>query len=140
MDDVIRLAAVEAIRQAVLRYCRGVDRLDVGVMQSAYLPGAVEDVEAMVDLAVTAHDGLRIGVNAAAIEFETQPVADCEDDDFDRIIAVNLRSVFLCMKHEARAMRASGRGGSIVNIASTNAFRPQPHQPAYTRASTGFSA
>ena len=96
-----------------------------------------EDVRAMVDLAVSAHGGLHLGVNAAAVEFETQPLADCEDADFDRMIAVNLRSVFLCVKHEARAMRSQGRGGSIVNIASTNSFRPQPHQAAYTASKHG---
>ena len=65
------------------------------------------------------------------------PLADCEDATFDRMIAVNLRSVFLCMKYEARAMRAQGRGGSIVNIASTNSFRPQPNQAAYTASKHG---
>lgn len=96
-----------------------------------------EDVQAMVALAVSSHGGLDVGVNAAAIENETAPVADCEDDVFDQMIAVNLRSVFLCTKHEARVMRAQGRGGSVVNIASTNAFRPQPHQPAYTASKHG---
>jgi NAD(P)-dependent dehydrogenase (short-subunit alcohol dehydrogenase family) len=96
-----------------------------------------EDVRALVDLAVSAHGGLDAAVNAAAIEFETQPLADCEDDDFDRMIAVNLRSVFLCMKHEVRAMRDRGRGGSIVNIASTNSFRPQPRQAAHTASKHG---
>jgi hypothetical protein len=43
VDALERLVAVEAVRQAVLRYCRGVDRLDVALMQSAYLPGAVDD-------------------------------------------------------------------------------------------------
>jgi NAD(P)-dependent dehydrogenase (short-subunit alcohol dehydrogenase family) len=95
-----------------------------------------EDVRAVVDLAVQAHGGLHLGVNAAAIENETAPVADCEESTFDRLIAVNLRSVFLCMKYEARAMRDGG-GGSIVNIASTNAFRPQPNQAAYTASKHG---
>lgn len=96
-----------------------------------------EDVRAMVDLAVSAHGGLDHGVNAAAIENETSPIADCEESTFDRMIAVNLRSVFLCMKHQAQVMRASGRGGSIVNIASTNSFRPQPNQAAYTASKHG---
>ena len=96
-----------------------------------------DDVRAMVDLAVTAHGGLDVGVNAAAIENETSPLADCEEANFDRVIAVNLRSVFLCMKHEVQVMRSSGRGGSIVNIASTNSFRPQPHQAAYTASKHG---
>ncbi|MFK7918605.1 MAG: SDR family NAD(P)-dependent oxidoreductase [Ilumatobacter sp.] len=75
---------------------------------------------------------LDMAVNAAAIEFETVPIADCDDDDFDRMIAVNTRGLFSCMKHEIRAMLANGSGGSVVNIASTNSFRPQHDQPAYT--------
>lgn len=95
------------------------------------------DVQAMVDLALAEHGGLDYGVNAAAIEFETTPLADCEEDTFDRMIAVNLRSAFLCMRSEIRAMRAQGRGGSVVNIASTNSFRPQPNQAAYTASKHG---
>jgi glucose 1-dehydrogenase len=95
------------------------------------------DVQAMVDTAVSEFGGLDHGVNAAAIENETRPLADCEEDTFDRMLAVNLRSVFLCMKYEIRAMRTQGRGGSVVNIASTNSFRPQPHQAAYTASKHG---
>src|SRR4051794_41313735 len=43
MDAVARVVAVEEIREVVLRYCRGVDRLDVDLLRSAYLPGAVDD-------------------------------------------------------------------------------------------------
>ena len=55
-----------------------------------------------------------------------------EEDVFDRIIAVNLRSVFLSMRAEVRAFLAAKTGGTIVNIASTNSYRPQPGQSAYT--------
>jgi NAD(P)-dependent dehydrogenase (short-subunit alcohol dehydrogenase family) len=89
-------------------------------------------VEAMVDAAVGAFGGLHAAVNAAAIEFETVPLADTPVEDYDRMMAVNARSVFLCIKYELRAMLAAGAGGSIVNVASTNAFRPQADQPAYT--------
>ncbi len=85
-----------------------------------------EDVRAMVDLALTSYGALDYGVNAAAIENETSPVADCEESTFDRMIAVNLRSVFLCMKYEVRAMREPGRGGAIVNIADLAAFETWP--------------
>jgi NAD(P)-dependent dehydrogenase (short-subunit alcohol dehydrogenase family) len=95
------------------------------------------DVQAMVDTAVGEFGGLDHGVNAAAIENETQPLADCDEETYDRMLAVNLRSVFLCMKYEIRAMRAQGRGGTVVNIASTNSFRPQPHQAAYTASKHG---
>lgn len=76
-------------------------------------------------------------VNAAAIENESVPLHECDVDDFDRMQAVNLRGLFLCMKHEITAMlrnepESGGSRGTIVNIASTNSFRPQPNQPAYT--------
>jgi NAD(P)-dependent dehydrogenase (short-subunit alcohol dehydrogenase family) len=95
------------------------------------------DVRAAVDTAVREFGGLDHGVNAAAIENETQPLADCDEETYDRMLAVNLRSVFLCMKYEIQAMRAQGRGGTVVNIASTNSFRPQPHQAAYTASKHG---
>lgn len=94
-------------------------------------------VEAMVATAVDRFGTLDCAVNAAAIEFERGPLADCSDDDFDRMLRVNLRSVFLCMKHEIRAMLGAGVPGRIVNIASTNSFRPQPNQPAYTASKHG---
>ncbi|MGY1616122.1 SDR family NAD(P)-dependent oxidoreductase [Geodermatophilus sp. SYSU D00691] len=96
-----------------------------------------DDVRAVVDAAVAEFGGLDVGVNAAAIENETRPLADCDEESFDRLIAVNLRSVFLCTKYEIRAMRTQGRGGAVVNIASTSSFRPQPHQPAYTASKHG---
>lgn len=95
------------------------------------------DVEAMVATAVRAYGGLDFAVNAAAIEFEVDYLADLAEDDWDRMIAVNLTSVFLCMKYEINAMLAGGRGGAIVNIASTNSYRPQPHQSAYTASKFG---
>ncbi len=95
------------------------------------------DVEAMVATAVGEYGGLDFAVNAAAIEFEVDYLADLAEDYWDRMIAVNLTSVFLCMKHEINAMLAGGRGGAIVNIASTNSYRPQPHQSAYTASKFG---
>ena len=94
-------------------------------------------VEALVSGTVEAFGGLHCAVNAAAIELEREPLADVEEETFDRIIAVNLKSIFLCMKYEIRQMLAQGGGGAIVNIASTNSFRPQPHQSAYTASKHG---
>jgi glucose 1-dehydrogenase len=99
--------------------------------------GSAADVAAMVSVATGRFGGLDCAVNAAAIEFERVALADCEDDDFDKMIRTNLRSVFLCMKHEIKAVLASGRGGRIVNVASTNSFRPQANQPAYTASKHG---
>ena len=43
---------------------------------------------------------------------------------WDRILAVNLRGPFLCLREAAKIMRAQGRGGAIVNVASTSAVHP----------------
>lgn len=91
-----------------------------------------DDIAAVVAVALSRTGRLDSAVNAAAIEFETVPLAECSDDDFDRMMRVNVRGVFLSMRHEIRAMLDGGRPGSIVNIASTSSFRPQRNQPAYT--------
>jgi glucose 1-dehydrogenase len=91
----------------------------------------------MVRAAVDSFGGLHCAVNAAAIELEHERLADLDEATFDRIIAVNLKSIFLCMKFEIGQMLAQGSGGAIVNIASTNSFRPQPHQSAYTASKHG---
>ena len=108
--------------------------------RAVFVPTDVADaaaVEALVARATGDFGRLDCAVNAAAIEGERGPLHEVDDEVFDRIIAVNLRSIFLCMKHEIRAMLAGGHGGAIVNIASTNSFRPQPHQSAYTASKHG---
>ena len=88
--------------------------------------------EHLVALAVDRFGGLDAAVNAAGIENETVPLHLTTDIDFDRLMDVNVRAAFRCMRAEIVGMMAGGHGGSIVNIASTNAFRPQANQPAYT--------
>jgi len=108
--------------------------------RAVFVPTDVSDasaVEQLVATAVQQFGSLDCAVNAAAIENETTRLADTDEADFDRMIAVNLKSVYLCLKYELRAMLAQGRGGSIVNIASTNSFRPQPNQAAYTASKHG---
>ena len=94
------------------------------------------DVEAMVAAAVSSYGGLDLAVNAAGIEIEHDFLVDADVAVFDKVIAVNLRSMFLCLKHEIRALRDRG-GGSIVNFASTNAFKPQVTQSAYNASKFG---
>ena len=91
-------------------------------------------VDATVARAVDGYGGLHAAVNAAAIETESSALAECDEAEFDRMMDVNVKGVFLCMRAEVRAMLAQGTGGAIVNFSSTNAFRPQPHQTAYTTA------
>ena len=117
-----------------------VELVTKGGGKAEYLHTDVSDgpeVAVMVAQAVERFGGLDCAVNAAAIEKETAFTADCTEETFDLVIAINLRSVFLCLKHEITAMKAAGTAGSIVNIASTNSFKPQLGQPAYTASKHG---
>jgi NAD(P)-dependent dehydrogenase (short-subunit alcohol dehydrogenase family) len=90
-----------------------------------------EDVQSMVAGIVAAAGRLDFAINNAAIEIEKTALLDCPDETFDRLMAVNVRGVFLCLKHQLRQMQQQNEG-AIVNIASVNSFRPQPHQAVYT--------
>ncbi|MFC4011931.1 SDR family NAD(P)-dependent oxidoreductase [Nonomuraea purpurea] len=74
-------------------------------------------VAAMVEAAVSRYGGLHVACNAAGIFGTIAPLADYDEDVWDDVLAVNLKGVFLSMKHEIAHMRAHG-GGVIVNVSS----------------------
>jgi len=78
-------------------------------------------------------------VNNAGI-FHGVPFLDLLPEDFDRVIAVNLRGTFLCAQAAARRMVSAGRRGSIVNIASTRAFMSEPGTESYSASKGGIVA
>ena len=94
------------------------------------------DVRAMIDAATSRFDRLDILVNNAGIEGEQAPTAECTDENFDRVVAVNLRGVFLGMKYGIPAMIASG-GGSIINTASVAGLVGFAGIPAYCASKGG---
>jgi NAD(P)-dependent dehydrogenase (short-subunit alcohol dehydrogenase family) len=75
------------------------------------------DCAAMVEAAVKLHGRLDVAFNNAGINLAVAPIAEVDEQEWARILAVNLTGVFLCMKHEIPAMKRSG-GGAIVNTAS----------------------
>jgi NAD(P)-dependent dehydrogenase (short-subunit alcohol dehydrogenase family) len=75
------------------------------------------DCAAMVALAVSRYGRLDVAFNNAGINLAVAPIADVDDAQWERIVAINLTGVFLCMKHEIPAMKRNG-GGAIVNTAS----------------------
>ncbi len=74
-------------------------------------------VQAMVDWAADAFEGVHILVNNAGILYPTQ-VADISEEEWDRVIDVNLKGTFLCSQAVLPAMQAAG-WGRIVNFSST---------------------
>ena len=83
------------------------------------------DVEAMVRAATEAFGGLDIVVNNAGVTHRNQPLMDVGEAEFDRIYAVNVKSVYLSTIAAVPKLEKRG-GGSIINIASTAGVRPRP--------------
>jgi len=76
--------------------------------------------------------------NAAAVDVGVfKPSADFSEEEFDRHIAVNLKSVWLCMKHEIRQMLDQGSGGAIVNTSSVNGLGGGPQNALYAASKAG---
>lgn len=79
------------------------------------------DVDAMVRATLRQWDRLDAAFNNAGVEGTTAPTVDCTEESFDRVIAVNLKGTFLCMKREIAEMLKRG-SGAIVNNASVAAL------------------
>jgi NAD(P)-dependent dehydrogenase (short-subunit alcohol dehydrogenase family) len=96
-------------------------------------------VEALVRTTVERSGRLDVMCNAAGIVDPTaRPIVDYDIDEFDRVIAVNLRGTFLCLKYGIAAMLESG-GGSIVNWASLTSFIGVATAPGYGSSKGGVA-
>ncbi|MFP1644424.1 glucose 1-dehydrogenase [Pontitalea aquivivens] len=94
------------------------------------------DVAAMARAAADRWGGLDILVNNAGITHLPQPMEDVAEAEFDRVLAVNAKSVFLTTRHIVPMMKAAGRG-AILNVASTAGVSPRPRLCWYN-ASKGW--
>ncbi len=95
-----------------------------------------KSVATLIARTVAAYGRLDIAVNNAGIDPEVAPDADWDEQMFDRIIGVNLKGVFLCMKYEIAQMLKQG-GGVIVNVASIAGVSGVSNKPAYTASKHG---
>ena len=82
-----------------------------------------KQVKVAVDFASKSYGGIDILVNNAGI-YPIIPVMQMKPSDFEKILAVNLKSVFLFTKAVAEIMIKQGRGGKIINITSIDALHP----------------
>ena len=96
------------------------------------------DVEAMVKFAVDTYGTLDYAHNNAGIEGPMSPTADYAEADWDKVISINLKGVWLCMKSEIPVMLAGG-GGAIVNTASIAGLVGFQGLPAYTASKWGVN-
>ena len=96
------------------------------------------DVEKMVAHAIQKFGRLDYAVNNAGIEGKLAPITDLPEQEFDRVLDINLKGTFLCLQHEARAMLAGAHGGAIVNVGSVNSFLGFPTGSAYVTSKHGL--
>jgi NAD(P)-dependent dehydrogenase (short-subunit alcohol dehydrogenase family) len=95
-----------------------------------------DDCARLVARTVARFGRLDAACNNAGVGGAIGPVAQYATDEWQRVIAVNLTGVFLCMKHQIPAMLANG-GGAIVNVASILGAVGFPGAAAYTAAKHG---
>ena len=95
-----------------------------------------EDVKAMVAAALDVLGHIDILVNNAGTTHLPAPMEDISEDDFDRVLAVNAKSVYLTAREIVPLMKSQG-SGAILNVASTAAVSPRPRLSWYN-ASKGW--
>jgi NAD(P)-dependent dehydrogenase (short-subunit alcohol dehydrogenase family) len=93
-------------------------------------------VAALIARAVAEHGRLDCAWNNAGITDQSRPFHELDLEAWNRMVAINLTAVFLCMKHEVAQMLAQG-GGAIVNTSSGAGLVAAPGLPHYTAAKHG---
>ena len=93
-------------------------------------------VAALVQETVKAYGRLDCAFNNAGIEGAFAATADCTEENWDRVVAVDLKGVWLCMKYEIQQMLTQGKG-AIVNTASVAGMVAERGRPAYAAAKGG---
>lgn len=83
------------------------------------------DVEAMVQEAVQRFGRLDVVVNNAGWTHRNRPMLEVSEEEFDKVYAINVKSIYLSAIHAVPVLRKTG-GGSFINIASTAGLRPRP--------------
>lgn len=95
-----------------------------------------EQVADAVARTVAAFGCLDAAYNNAGIQSPAQEIADVSNEEYERVMAVNLRGVWNCMKHELRQMRTQG-SGAIVNCSSIGGLIGLPGRAAYHASKHG---
>ncbi len=142
-EQIAKLFAAEGARVAVvdLDQDRGARVADeIGGAAAAFVADTSNsrDVAALVKAVVDRFGRIDILVNNVAIS-DNKHILDITEEEWDRVMAVTLKSPFLMAQQVARQMVAQGSGGKIVNIGSTSGFRGRGRAIAYSAAKGGVA-
>jgi glucose 1-dehydrogenase len=97
----------------------------------------IAELQALIDATVAKFGRVDIMVNNAGVETRTS-VLDTTEDQYDKVLAINLKSAFFGTQIVARQMIAQGGGGRIINITSVHEDWPMPGNTAYCLAKGGM--
>jgi glucose 1-dehydrogenase len=97
----------------------------------------IEDLQRMIDTAVSAYGRLDIMVNNAGVETRTS-VLDTTEDQYEKVLDINLKSAFFGTQLAAKQMIAQGGGGRIINMTSVHEDWPMPGNTAYCLSKGGM--
>jgi len=100
--------------------------------------GIKVEVDAMIAATLAAFGRIDILINNAGVTHAAE-FLDLHEDDFDRVLRINLKSMFLCSQGAARDMVARGEGGCIINMSSVNAELTIPNQVPYVISKGGVN-
>jgi len=97
-----------------------------------------EEVQKMVDHTIETFGRLDFAVNNAGIEGHFGLITEFPEEKWEKVIDINLKGTFLCMKYQAKAMLEAANGGSIVNVGSVNSFLGFAGGSAYATSKHGM--
>lgn len=144
-EEVAHSLAREGARVAVVDSHEGRARAVADAINKEHREAAVPavcdvsssaDVERLVAQVVDRWRRIDILVNNAAVT-DHKSVLDLDEEEWDLVLSVTLKSVFLMTKYVARHMVQRGGGGKVINTASTSGYRGRPDAVAYAAAKGG---
>ncbi len=97
-----------------------------------------KDVEEMVAYTIKTFGRIDYAVNNAGIEGTIAPITQLSEEDWENVMNINLKGIFLCMKYQAKVMIKGGHSGAIVNVGSVNSFLGFPTGSAYVTSKHGL--
>jgi glucose 1-dehydrogenase len=97
----------------------------------------IADLQRMVDTAISAYGRLDIMVNNAGIETRTS-ILDTTEDQYEKVLSINLKSAFFGTQLAAKQMIAQGEGGRIINMTSVHEDWPMPGNTPYCLSKGGM--
>ena len=129
IDYVVHPEATEALERQIAKLRDQSIGVEADVSKFA-------DLQKLVDTAVSRFGRLDVMVNNAGIETRTS-ILDTTEDQYDRVLAINLKSAFFGTQLAAKQMIKQGNGGRIINLTSVHEDWPMPGNTAYCLAKGG---